>query len=103
METIMLVIVTGALCCWSFMFGAKVGQAASKGEEIKLPNPIEAAYKFLGSAQYAWVIAYFNNIEDGFSVYAGQKIRIPKTITQLFEKGECLASVSPLTLNLGTE
>ena len=43
METIMLVIVTGALCCWSFMFGAKVGQAASKGEEIKLPNPIEAA------------------------------------------------------------
>ena len=61
------------------------------------------AYKFLGSAQYSWALAYFNGIEDGFTVHSGQKLRIPKTITQLFEKGECLASVSPLTLNLGTE
>ena len=61
------------------------------------------ANKFLGSAQYSWVIAYFNDIDDGFTARAGQKLRIPKTITQLFEKGECLASVSPITLNLGTE
>lgn len=61
------------------------------------------AYRFLGSAQYGWVLAYFNDIEDGFTVSAGQKLKIPKTITQLFEKGECLASVSPITLNLGTE
>ena len=61
------------------------------------------AYKLLGSAQYAWAIAYFNGIEDGYTVLSGQKIMIPKTITQLFEKGECLASVSPNTLNLGTE
>ena len=61
------------------------------------------ANKLLGSAQYAWVIAYFNDIQDGFSVYAGQRLMLPKTITQLFEKGECLASVSPITLNLGTE
>jgi len=43
MESIILVIVTGAMCIWSFMFGAKVGQAVRKGEEITLPNPIEAA------------------------------------------------------------
>lgn len=61
------------------------------------------AYKLLGSAQYAWAIAYFNGIEDGFTVRGGQKLIIPKTITQLFEKGECLASVSPTTLNLGAE
>lgn len=61
------------------------------------------AYKMLGSAMYAWAIAYFNDIEDGFTAHPGQKLRIPKTITQLFEKGECLASVSPTTLNLGSE
>lgn len=91
--------------------------------ELETPNPIETqceviyyevpshlenrldviAYKFLGSANYAWTIAYFNFIEDGFTVHEGQKIMIPKTFTQLYNKGEILASVSPLTLNLGTE
>lgn len=61
------------------------------------------AYKLLGSAQYAWVIAYFNGIEDGFTVQQGQKLVVPKTFAQLYNKGEVLASVSPLTLNLGTE
>lgn len=61
------------------------------------------AYKLLGSAQYAWIIAYVNGIQDGFTARPGQKLIIPKNITQLFDKGECLASVSPLTLNLGTE
>ncbi len=61
------------------------------------------AYKLLGSAQYAWAIAYFNGIEDGYTAHAGQKLVIPINITQLFEKGECLASVSPNTLNLGSE
>lgn len=61
------------------------------------------AYKFLGSAQYAWTLAYFNGIEDGYTVHEGQKIMIPKSFTQLFNKGEVLAAVSPLTLNLGTE
>lgn len=61
------------------------------------------AYKFLGSAQYAWTIAYFNGIEDGFTVHENQKIMIPRNVSQLYNKGECLASVSPLSLNLGTE
>lgn len=42
MEAIMLVFLTGAMCIGSFVIGAKVGQAASKGESITIPNPIEA-------------------------------------------------------------
>ena len=61
------------------------------------------AFNLFGSAQYSWIISYFNDIQDGFTVNAGQRLVVPKAITQLFEKGECLASVSPLTFNLGTE
>ena len=61
------------------------------------------AYKFLGSASYGWVIAYFNQIEDGFSVKEGQRLKIPKTISQLFNQGEILAPINALQLNLYTE
>lgn len=61
------------------------------------------AEKFLGSAQYGWVIAYFNQIEDGFTVREGQRLKIPKSVSALFAKGELLASVSPYQLNLGEE
>lgn len=41
---IVLVVAVGIMCIACFMVGAKVGQTASKGEDIKLPtvNPIEA-------------------------------------------------------------
>lgn len=61
------------------------------------------AYKFLGSASYSWVLAYFNGIEDGFSVYPGQRIMIPQTFTSLFNTGEILASIPATRLNLGRE
>lgn len=61
------------------------------------------AYKELGSAQYAWVIAYFNKIEDGFTCRAGTRLEIPTNISSLFNSGEILASVNVLNLNLGTE
>lgn len=61
------------------------------------------AYKKLGSAQYAWVIAYFNRIEDGFTVREGTTLAIPNTVTDLFSGNEMLATVSPTLLNLGTE
>lgn len=43
MESIILVIVTGAMCIWSFIIGAKVGQAVQKGEKVETPtvNPME--------------------------------------------------------------
>lgn len=61
------------------------------------------AYKELGYAQYSWVIAYFNNIEDGFTARAGTRLVIPNSITDLFSGGEMLASVPPTLLNLGSE
>ena len=35
---ILLVLTTGTLCIVCFFIGAKVGQAASKGKDIKLPK-----------------------------------------------------------------
>ena len=61
------------------------------------------AYKKLGSASYSWVIAYFNQIEDGYTVREGQRLAIPKSISSLFNSGEILAAISPLQLNLGSE
>lgn len=61
------------------------------------------AYKYLGSTSYAWVIAYFNDIEDGYSCNTGQKLMIPTSITNLMNNGEILESVTALRLNLGSE
>lgn len=61
------------------------------------------ANKYLGSATYSWVIAYFNQIEDGFTCRLGQKLKIPKSITDLMRKGEMLQPVTALTLNLSSE
>ena len=61
------------------------------------------AYKLLGSTSYSWVIAYFNDIEDGFTVREGQRLAVPKSISSLFNSGEMLAPVSALQLNLSSE
>ncbi len=61
------------------------------------------AEKLLGSSQYRWIIAYFNRISDGCTVHEGQVIMCPKNISSLFNKGEILAPINPLQLNLGTE
>lgn len=61
------------------------------------------AKKFYGSAQYSWVISYMNHIEDGFSVYSGQKIMILDNFMDLFSGGEILASIPAMILNLGSE
>ena len=44
METVLLLLVMGAVNLLCFVIGAKVGQTVTKGEEIKLPsvNPLEA-------------------------------------------------------------
>lgn len=61
------------------------------------------AYKFYGSAHYSWIISYYNNIEDGFTVNAGQRIKIISNFMDLFNKGELLAPIPALQLNLGQE
>lgn len=61
------------------------------------------ARKFLGSASYSWVISYMNHIEDGFSVYEGQMLRIPESFFSLFGSRQILASIPPMQLNLASE
>lgn len=61
------------------------------------------AYKCLGSASYSWVISYFNNIEDGFTVRSGQKLKMPRSVTDLMTTGNMLASIPAVQLNLGSE
>lgn len=61
------------------------------------------ANEFLGSPTYSWVISYFNNIEDGFTVRPGQRIMIPKSFTSLFNNNEVLASIPATKLQLGSE
>lgn len=61
------------------------------------------AKNLLGSPTYAWVITYFNQIEDGYTVREGQKLVLPRNITALFDKGEILEPRTALILNLGEE
>ena len=90
---------------------------------LEIPNPFEShtdvtvyevptveenrldliSYKFFGTASYSWVIAYFNQIEDGFTVRPGQKLYIPKSFSSLFGDGELLQSIPATQLNLGEE
>ncbi len=57
----------------------------------------------LGSATYAWVIAYFNSIEDGYTINEGQRLIIPESVTSLLSNGEILAPIAYTQLNLGEE
>lgn len=58
----------------------------------------------LGSATYGWVLAYFNRIEDGYSVVEGQKLLVPEAgVTALLNNGEILAPIPYTKLNLGEE
>lgn len=61
------------------------------------------AQEQLGSATYAWVIAYFNRIQDGFTVLEGTRLAIPTSFSSLYNKGELLAPVGATKLNLGSE
>ena len=61
------------------------------------------AYKMLGSPTYAWIIAYINDIADGYSCFEGQVLAIPTSLSSLFETGQLLAAVSAIKLNLGSE
>ena len=61
------------------------------------------AYNELGSATYAWIIAYINKISDGYTVLEGTQLLIPESISQLFETGEILGNVEATHINLGSE
>jgi hypothetical protein len=57
----------------------------------------------LGSAKYAWIIAYINRITDGFTVLEGTQLQLPNNVNELFNTGEILGTISAVKLNLGSE
>lgn len=61
------------------------------------------SYKYLGSCSYGWTIAYYNNIEDGYTVKPGQVLKIPSSISSLMTTGNLLQTVPAVQLNLGSE
>lgn len=70
----------------------------------RLENRLDLiAEEELGSATYAWVIAYYNKIQDGFTVIEGTRLAIPESISALFQKGQVLESITATKLNLGSE
>lgn len=99
------------------------GQLEDRYVALETPNPFEThtnityytvpanyenrldiiAKELLGAAEYKWVIAYFNGIVDGFTVRPGMTLKVPKTVSSLFEAGEILAPVSATKLNLSEE
>ena len=61
------------------------------------------AEEHLGSATYAWIIAYVNRIQDGYTVIEGTELAIPVSVTSLFESGQLLEPVQVTKINLGSE
>lgn len=61
------------------------------------------AQNCLGSASYSWAIAYFNNIQDGFTCRPGQKLKMPRSVADLMTTGNIMESVPAVQLNLGSE
>ena len=55
MEVLLIIAAVAASNIVCFMVGAKVGQAVSKGEEVKLPtvSPLEAVREHKHAGQYA--------------------------------------------------
>ena len=61
------------------------------------------SYDYYGTTSYSWVIAYVNGIQDGYTVFEGQILMIPKNISELFKSGCVLASVPATSIKLGVE
>jgi hypothetical protein len=73
MESIILVIVTSAMCIWSFVIGAKVGQAVKNGEKVEVPvvNPMEAYREHRAKKEAEMEQEKFNKILQNIDNYNG--------------------------------
>lgn len=79
METLLIILATGALCVACFFVGAKVGQKVSKGEPIEMPKldpakPIrEHKERKQAKEEQDRYDAILRNIENYDGTEAGQK------------------------------
>ena len=73
MESIILVIVTSAMCIWSFMIGAKVGQAVKNNEKVELPtvDPMQAYREHRAKKEAEMELQRFDTILRNIDNYNG--------------------------------
>lgn len=73
METIILVLVMGAMNLLAFMIGARTSQKAQNNEEIKLPtiNPIEIAKEHRERKEAELEQEKFNIMLENINNYSG--------------------------------
>lgn len=73
MESIILVIVTSAMCIWSFVIGAKVGQAVRNGEKVELPtvDPMQAYREHRAKKEAEMELQRFDTILRNIDIYNG--------------------------------
>lgn len=82
MEAVMMLAI-GFVCMASFMIGAKVGQAVSKGEKVEIPsvNPLKIAEEHQAKKeakyQQSRIDTIMNNIDAYDGTSNGQK-EVPK-------------------------
>lgn len=67
------ILATGTLCIVCFLIGAKVGQTAASGKEIKVPtiNPVKVVAEYKDSKGYKEQQERFNTMMDNINNYDG--------------------------------
>lgn len=77
METILLILVIGFICCFCFVIGAKVGQKVVRQETINL-NPIKAVNNAItehkDSKEKQAEDEYYKTIYQNIDNYTGDSI-----------------------------
>lgn len=73
METVLLVLLMGAMNLLAFLIGAKTAQKADKGEEIKLPNinPVKAYQEHREQSEANKEQERLNTMLDNINNYDG--------------------------------
>ena len=74
MEQVLLVAVICLSNVACLIAGAKIGQKAYRGEEIKLPNPVEKAQSFKESQEYRKEQEALDTMLHNINVYDGTSL-----------------------------
>ena len=75
MDILLIILVSGLVCCLCFLCGAIVGQKTIKGESVVIPNPIKSIkeHKEIKESieEYNKEIEAYNTILENIDNYDG--------------------------------
>lgn len=71
MESVLLVVLICLSNIVCLIAGAKIGQKVYRGEEIKLPNPVEKIQSFKDSQEYKKELKALDTMLHNIDVYDG--------------------------------